>query len=404
MLTLLRSLKLPVAGGDTSTGMNEEFLTRTAEDEIELRGFQAYENLPENIKNDFEFNRNLRHFGDTNVAATILSRHSELTGDRDVWLRVVRTADDSRTQDLDDVLEEFMVPEVYGDAEIMLEVSRRSERSLLRLESFSSPLLRDRPFLEALSPLALAHLPSRTLQLHPDLAETAIEFLGQIQDISKLSMNNLASHFMPALRDHRELQLKWFQVGLPFVSAQGIFPEEWKRDKAIFLLIARHGAAGKRRKSFMKAAESLRDDKAFMTLCLQVRPSFLVCASEQLKADKELVLLAFGMGSSRSVRAFVMERVQHEFVPGRRAFVRNLRAQTEVLLQEHKVFCETILRGISVDDGSNLRMLDQGAETSLKYKKLIADLLGLPWGNDLQLLRRALLNMSDEADDVKFNR
>jgi len=149
----------------------------------------------------------------------------------------------------------------------------------------------------------------------------------------------------------------------------------------------------------MNADESLRGDKLFMMDVLKVRPSFFVCATEDLKEDEDLALLSFA-ANSRTVRAYVMDRVERRLVPGRRDFVQSLRSRTDTSLKEHEVFYNTVLHGIS-DPGSPLRMLDEGDETA--HKKLIADFLDIPSGKRLQLLRKASLNMSDEADEMTIS-
>ena len=71
-------------------------------------------------------------------------------------------------------------------------------------------------------------------------------------------------------------------------------------------------------------------------------------------------------------------------------------------LDNHEDFITTVLRGMSRDSGSNLSVLDQGTETSVVYKKLIAEYLGITFGRKLGLARRAFENIS-AAQDNKYD-
>lgn len=56
-----------------------------------------------------------------------------------------------------------------------------------------------------------------------------------------------------------------------------------------------------------------------------------------------------------------------------------------------RLYVDVLLPGMSrfADSSSSpLALLDQGAETSVVYRKLLAELLGVPTGNELRQLRQ----------------
>jgi len=67
------------------------------------------------------------------------------------------------------------------------------------------------------------------------------------------------------------------------------------------------------------------------------------------------------------------------------------------MMETHDTFFRTVLRGMSqsVDSlGSGLSVLNQGTETSVSYKKLIAQYLDVPSGSQLRMLSRASDNIT----------
>ena len=72
------------------------------------------------------------------------------------------------------------------------------------------------------------------------------------------------------------------------------------------------------------------------------------------------------------------------------------------LLRQHHVFCTTVLLGMSqtVDPGSSsLQVLRQDPETSIAYKRLIADYLHIPIGETLLRAQKAHHNLTTAIDE-----
>ena len=111
---------------------------------------------------------------------------------------------------------------------------------------------------------------------------------------------------------------------------------------------------------------ALRANKEFMIQAMKQDVSLFSCASTDLERDFDLALIAFAADD--------LDVIERTF-----AFQSN--------------FSVSFLR--QVQAVSTLTVLNQGTETVLVYKQLIADFPGVPTGNmDLPLLGRAYSNMT----------
>ena len=172
-------------------------------------------------------------------------------------------------------------------------------------------------------------------------------------------------------------------------------------DQDVFLLIAEHcQQEAARRRSFANASPALRAKKVFMMKVVAHDASLFGLASAALQQDFDLALLAFAAQDPAVVGAYLNER----HYPNQRHFVERFHRQVQDMLGVHEAFW-TLLCGMLPDSGSALTVLNQGLETSLGYKQLIAALLDVQTGKKLRLLRRAYTNLeesrylSDEDDD-----
>jgi len=115
----------------------------------------------------------------------------------------------------------------FANVEAMLEASKQDARVLAKLDP---SLLKDRQFLEMMPPSAFPCVPQEALGRFPDLASNAIGWLGRNQE--RLKVNGVALHFLPVLVDDRNLQLKWFEAGLPL--SVKYFPNSGQKTRNYF--------------------------------------------------------------------------------------------------------------------------------------------------------------------------
>ena len=190
---------------------------------------------------------------------------------------------------------------------------------------------------------------------------------------------NLHDNILPELWGNRHFVLKWFESSFPFVDSM---PVSWKDDKEIFLCIAKCCREDCRNKSFLKASESLRSNKDFMREALKLDPNLFDCASQSLLQNLKLAVFVFADFRFSFFCYLSSDR------NGRRALIRGHRIAIASRLEKYDEFFALILCGVS-SGSSTLSVLNQGTETSVNYKKRIAEFLDVPTGQYLCRLRRA---------------
>jgi len=258
----------------------------------------------------------------------------------------------------------------------------------------------DRSFLETIlkeDPTALVHISEDAQRLYPEMVvELLVPFCSD--SMASENMNALANHLVPSFWEDRAFVLKYFEAGLPF--AEMVFPTEWKNDSEIFLRVAKHCRKDLRRASFSKASVSLRGCKDFMLMVVLHDNSLVACATSSLQQDYDVLLKAFA-GPQDAVEYCL----DHPDWDGY-ARIPYVNAKMTRELEVHKTFCSTVLYGISdcsvatgTGDAPTLSVLDQGAETSVTYKMLIAEYLEVPAGKRPRLLRQAHKNLTEAMKD-----
>lgn len=342
-----------------------------------------WDDLPAELKCDLDLARSVCHF--SSCVCSVLHYFPVLSEEREMWMNII----DSPVDDLVGVVEKFAPGHVHADRELMLKACQK-EHDMLR---YVDPILgTDHSFLEALledKPLALEHMSHEAQILFPDLLLRTLQSVAESPDLyDLLDPSELAESMAPELWTNRRFVETWFRSGLPFVE---LSPESLKSDKEIYLLIATHCCEERRFQSFATASPSLRDDKDFMLQVLERDASLFGCASFGLQQDFDLAVLAFSTS-----RALVESYARQNHYNGQHQFFEHLRAKVREKLKMGDTFFATILCGMSqeIDSECSLTLLNQGTETVMSYKKLIAQFLDVPIGSEVRLLRRSAENLS----------
>ena len=363
-----------------------------------IHEMEHFDLIPEEFQNDLDFVRNIAHLVDTKVTVMLMQKVPELCQDRSFWCRVVALGREHSS--VYGLLEQTTTPQtILSDRELMTKACRINP-NILKLVDAS--LGNDRVFLERLLPLAPAALPkmSREAQrLFPDMIMNMFEVFVSQRCFSYwgVDVEGLPRVLAPELWDDRQFVLRYFASGLPFAAS--IFPASWKDDGEIFLLIAKHCQKDLRRQSFEKASVALRSKKDFLLQVLERDTSLFCCAAPRLQQNFDVALRAFA-GPVKNVERYI----DASHYDGQDDFVRQCHSKIGRMLDLHKDFVSTILQGMSppnddARDGSTLSVLNQGVETSIVFKRLIAQYLDIPTGKRLTLLRRAYSNLSEAMKD-----
>ena len=219
--------------------------------------------------------------------------------------------------------------------------------------------------------------------MYPDLVADAIRSFNtdEIWELFEFIDRDLWSD--------RRVAHAWLAKGGNYLHE--VFPDEFKNDKEAFLLIAEHFPP-----DFQYASEYLCNNKEFLMQVVDKNATLFKNVSSRLARDFDLALVAFG-GSGAQSRDLAGS---HYDVNDRDdlTFLFSFALKVRAKIVSHDNFVKRVLCGMSarhVDgDGFHLPLLDQGDETSLAYKKLLAEFLGVPMGSELRLLRRASTNLA----------
>lgn len=140
-----------------------------------------------------------------------------------------------------------------------------------------------------------------------------------------------------------------------------------------------------------------RSRKGFMMKAIEQDPGLLAAVAVDLKGDEDLGIAAL----SSPYGACVYRLSLPQFIPdgngsSRRRFWYQVCIRVDQELCAHEAFVKLVLGSIHFSETKQTAfgVLDQGKETSLAIKKLIAEYAGVPTGKELKKLHRARKNLA----------
>jgi hypothetical protein len=147
-----------------------------------------------------------------------------------------------------------------------------------------------------------------------------------------------------------------------------------------------------------RTSVELRKNKEFMMKAVSLYCVLFFAADDSLRRDKDLAIVAYS--SKQNLIAFQYDNDHEgdieEYNEGIE-FLKSVRETARSKVNNHKGFMKGFLPGMSANAGKDchLSMLVQGPETTLAFKKLIAEFLGFPRVQEsMKQHRRAVENLS----------
>jgi len=172
--------------------------------------------------------------------------------------------------------------------------------------------------------------------------------------------------------------------------------EHLKGDKEAFLLIAKHFIICKHHyevaRSLKLALPALTSDKDFMLQLIELNPNIYHAASNELRKDFEVLLVAFGNAQGKfpvATRGNWSGRTLANFI-----------SRVKLELRHYEIFVGTVLFGMTRQPEIALDLLNQGEPTAVNYKRLIVAFVDVPTGKRLHLLRTATANLVSVLEAV----
>jgi len=378
----------------------EEALRRLRENERAIfkvsieTGESEWRSLPAELKQDITFAKSIAYFPNVGVTREILLQFSVLRHDREYWDRIIETLPKHAGALRYPMGRGLASSEIRADPQFMLKVCRKDapcwryvEGTLHSNRDFASTLLHE-------DPRRVTHMPHQSQVLFPDLVVEQFASLEKHDDIDAVLRFTIA----PQIWDCRDNILKWLNFGFPFgtrTSSLNGFPVACREDHEIFTLVAKKCKREHRAESFAQASISLRSNKEFMLAILEIDPSLFPCATAELQHDFDVQILGFS-GSRETVLRY-MQSGGSDLWCRNEVVVGQFCERAHELLAAHETFTTTVLFAISsAGSGSPLSLLDQGSETALSHKRLIAEFVEVPTGRKLRHLRQAYENANTE--------
>lgn len=285
---------------------------------------------------------------------------------------------------------------IRADYKLMIEAcSKRAaelgrvEMSLLMNEDFVKQIIK-------IKPLGMIFLPQEVLTAFPDLVEKALPkfFEADAEPPHRFCSEILAAKLGPELLHRPTFAKAWFCSGGMFYPDH--FPEEWKDREDIFLLIAEHYSKPAK-DQFQHATDRLKGKLDFMIRATEYDASIFEVAADAIKGDYELVV------RYTSSRNHAGRYVNRDDSAEWRAEIENLKTRLHDDLRTYKRFIAFFLRPLSGFESTwqqhcPVSLLNQGSETTLAYKKLMAEYLGIPTGKKFNYYLKAYCFVSDVLD------
>lgn len=190
---------------------------------------------------------------------------------------------------------------------------------------------------------------------------------------------------MPAgVWSHRSVVLACLERRWPVVARLSGARSAFRNDRDLLKMAVKNDWS-----EFQHIPLSLKSDREFVLAMVQIDGRVLSHAEDDLKHDYEILTAAVASKSVTIAACFSGDGDDFDFLVSYAQYVRGK-------LKLFDVFVCEFLRGILTTETHvapakrcRLPMLDQGVETTIVFKRTIAQFLGVPLGKELHLLRAA---------------
>jgi hypothetical protein len=348
-------------------------------EEYENNSIELYSLLPERLQTDEEICLELLESGYPRYEAMLEKVPSLYRSKQAVeaMLHILDSECDRQPEETD-----FIRRSPFCDDKELMVLACNVESDNINLVN-QEQLFEDRDFMERVSdPAAISRSSAKFLVNNPDLVEAAIEQLSPLS----LDCEYWFENTPPDVWRVRSVVMAWVsrEKGWHSCDKRCILKllfsideaHPFLNDKEIVSLSVRDDPS-----DFKYASEELRGDRTLVLQLVRETDRILQYAEEELWYDDEILIAAICKSEGTIVDCFDILAYQDE-----KDHLCALSHRIKEKLQLHDVFMRDFLRGIAVSDQhtvhprlrSPLPMLNQGAETSTRLKKLIAAYADVP--------------------------
>jgi hypothetical protein len=368
--------------------------------ELVKRNPSLWYSLPNEFQDDPKIVRSITNFGSESLVGHVIERLPFLASDRALWATIIDSDlcdageesvyDDDGYWPLRNVIRSHAAESIRNDKALMM-LACKNETAVL--ECLASQLQQDRDVVQTAveeNGLALLSIPDLSQRAFPDLVAKAISNLTE-EVLLNEPLEFYEDHVAEELWSNLEVAEAWLKAG---GRIHNRFPDALKNNHDFGLLVAEHCDLD----DFDRGVSAqLLSDKGFMMAAVEWNSSAYLRAPDILRRDYDLALAAFASPNASELNdyyrnAFGRHRDEQ--------FLLELREKVQKKMKVHELFTKGFLYGMSERAGPNchVRMLVQDVETTLSFKRSIAEFLGVPTGMEVGPLRRALKNIPTWKD------
>ncbi|KAG7365829.1 protein of unknown function DUF4116 containing protein [Nitzschia inconspicua] len=369
-------------------------------DNIE-NGVLDWYQLPQTVRNSMEFAMAIEFdkVEDKKRLYQQLFHHfEELCHDKMFWWRwheSLCSKEEDREWDFIALFEKYCPADLLADENFVTDFC--VEYASIYKVIADQPFATSRHFLETVisrNPEVLQYFSHQTQVEHLDLVFTAIKRLGIVRKQTAsngsavVKVHDVATSLVPELWSSFRVAMAWVKAGHGFpthVLSFGRF-KTWMANRQLCLASAINAKT-------LYYASNFRDDIDFMTQVVTKCPQLYSEVANEAAADPVIMTIAFA-GLSH-IASKTMDKLHFnghdDKIEGYLSFLNSK-------LEMYDTFVCCVLGNMLstqsvITTGSSLTLLNQGRETSVVYKRLLAEYLGIPTGKWLCQLKEARANV-----------
>ncbi|KAG7351718.1 protein of unknown function DUF4116 containing protein [Nitzschia inconspicua] len=366
--------------------------------------------LPQTVRDNMEFAMAIEFdkIEDKKRLYQQLFHHfEELRHDKMFWWRWHESLcpkEEDREWDFIALFEKYCPADLLADENFVTEFC--AEYASIYKVIAEQPFATSRHFLETIinrNPEVLQYFSHQTQVEHLDLVFTAIKRLGILRKrtasngSAAVKVHDVATSLVPEFWSSFRVAMAWVKAGhgFPTHALSGGRFKTWMANRQLCLASAINAKT-------LYYTSNFRDDIDFMIQVVTQCPQLYLEAGDEVAADPVVMTIAFA--GLLDLASQTMDKLHFD---GHDDKIQSYLSFLNSKLEMYDTFVCCILGNMlstqSVETtGSSLTLLNQGHETSIVYKRLLADNLGIPTGKWLCQLKEARANVTQAIAPFDF--
>ena len=348
------------------------------------KGKLSWGQLPELLRGSESFARRISHITDIDTLQEMCQHVVEVCRDQQFWRKIWKMSCElpgNIRNDFVDLMSTYAPMDVRSDSELMFEICGYCVDALPLL---SRNLTRDPGFWEQLlvrNANVVQYVPHEMQLQHQDL------IIEAVPKFCESRLHQIVTTLHPLFLRKRAFAKAWISAG-HCLFPLGKTMYRWLRDRETSLAYAKTGGSDSN-----IALYYFRRDLSFVYEVVEQNPSLHKKIKGPMRWHPKVMTAAFAKSLEVTLNA-----VSELYDTGENRRIERYLAFLRRELTPFETFSSCILANMLStqtvqDTGTSLTLLNQGCETLVHYKRLLADFVGIPTGKWLGQLKQAEANI-----------